>query len=290
MAFKMNGKDFASMLAIAKELGKARIYRKDFDKFGIIEVDDTEVKAAPIAEPVAEVKEEPKPEVVENKEEVKDAEIGATEEAGLEKDDMLGREYPGVNEEKAPEPEKKEEEVKAEPTPEPTPEPAPEKPKREKKTEEEKKASRAERRAKRRDKKRAEREEANKPTAEMLADAEKLQKESGYTDIWDWAVDMKKKSAEEVFELAEKLGLTWERHDVERIDRMRAVMVLRENLFPGQKRPKVRRSAWKDVPNEVIAELAKKNNVEYTETADEKITRMHMIKALKDAGIESPEA
>jgi hypothetical protein len=156
-------------------------------------------------------------------------------------------------------------------------------------SEEEKQANRAKRRAERREKKKAEKEEANKPTAEMLANAEKLQKESGYTDIWDWAVDMKKKSAEEVFELAGKLGLKWEHHDVERINRMRAVMVLRENLFPGQKRPKVRQSAWKDVPNEVIADLAKKNNVEYTVTADEKITRMHMIKALKDAGIESPE-
>lgn len=278
----MDGKEFSSMLAVAKELGKTRIYRKDFDKYGIEEVDENEVVAETVSEPAAE---EVKEVEVEEVEEVKEAEMGDTEEAGLEKDDMLGRKYPGVVGDDTPE------EVEAEVTPEtPKEEVTPEKPKRAKMSEEEKKVNRADRRAKRREKKRSEREEANKPTEEMLANATKLQKESGYTEIWDWAVDMKAKTAEEVYEIAAKLNLTWERHDVTKIDRMRAVMTLRENLFPGQKRPRVRQSAWKDVPNETIAELAKKNKVEYTETADEKITRMHMIKALKDAGIESPEA
>lgn len=277
MAFKMNGKNFPSMLSIAKELGKSRIYRKDFDKYGIVEIDDNEVeevKAGAVnTSTETEVKEEVKTRVT------------PTEDAGLDKDDMLVRKYPGVSEEEGTEggeAESKEEKSSEEEAETKTEEKASE-------SDEEKKAKRAEKRAKRREEKRKAREEANKPTPEALAKAEELQKKSGYTDIWSWAVDMKAKSAEEVYALAEELGLTWEKHETERINRMRAVMTLRQNLFPGQKRPKVRQSAWKGMTNEEIAKICEANNVEYTETSDDKITRMRMIKALKDAGINSPK-
>ena len=36
--FEMNGKQYTSMVAIAKDLGKSRIYPKDFPKFGITEI------------------------------------------------------------------------------------------------------------------------------------------------------------------------------------------------------------------------------------------------------------
>ena len=36
--FKMNGKNYKSILAIARAIGKARIYRKDFERFGITEI------------------------------------------------------------------------------------------------------------------------------------------------------------------------------------------------------------------------------------------------------------
>ena len=266
--FEMNGKKFPSMLAIAKELGKSRVYRNDFDKYGIKEVtaeEVTEVKAKPEVEAKPEVKEA---EEVKEAKEVKEVEEPTIEEVA-EKEEK----------EEAPEP------VEMDPKPEA------EKPKKESKpklSEEEKKARSAKRRAERRAKKRADREEAKKPTPEQLAAAKALQKKAGYDDIWDWAVDMKKMDAEEVIDLAKGLNLTWEAHEQPRINRMRVVMALREALFPGEKRPKVRKSAWHGIPNEEIEALAKENDLKYAKSDDPKITRMHVIKALKDAGIESP--
>lgn len=262
MAFKMNNETYPSMLAIAKELGRSRIYRKDFEKFGITEIDENEIQSAE-----AEVKAEVATTVAEPVEEVEETEIESSESQG-KASEAKNKEVEQSNTteaEKAKETENK-------------------KSNRSKMSEEEKKAKRAERRAK----KRAEREEAKKPTPEMIAKAEELQKKAGYTDIWEWAVDMKKKTAEEVFALATSLEIEWQEHKVERINRMHAVMALRKNLFPGQKRPKVRRSAWKGISNEEIARVCAENHVEYAENVDEKIVRMHMIKALKDAGIKSP--
>lgn len=256
MAFKMDGKIYKTMMEIARELGRARVKRQDFERFGIVEVDEAEIEEVKEELEVTEVKDESIEEV--------------TEEAGLDKDDILDKEYPGVAEKEAEETEEKKE--------------------RKKMTEEEKKERRAQRRKERRERKRKEREEANKPTPEMLERAKELREKAGYSDdIWEWAVDMKKKTAEEVFELAEELGLEWDRHETQRIDRMRAVMTLRENLYPGQKRPRVRKSSWSGVPNEEIAKICEQHNVSYPDTANERITRMHMIKALKEVGIESPE-
>ena len=41
--FEMNGKSYNSMMDIARDLGVKRVYHKDFDKYGIKEVDDTEL-------------------------------------------------------------------------------------------------------------------------------------------------------------------------------------------------------------------------------------------------------
>ena len=37
-AYKMNGKTYTTIMAMAKELGKARLYVKDFAKYGIVEI------------------------------------------------------------------------------------------------------------------------------------------------------------------------------------------------------------------------------------------------------------
>lgn len=52
--FTMNGKKYDSMLQIAKDLGKSRIYPKDFDKYGIVETtgqDDTQDTPVVAVEP-----------------------------------------------------------------------------------------------------------------------------------------------------------------------------------------------------------------------------------------------
>ena len=42
--YEMNGKVYGTLTAMAKELGKSRLYVKDFAKYGIREIDDEEVK------------------------------------------------------------------------------------------------------------------------------------------------------------------------------------------------------------------------------------------------------
>ncbi|QKE56538.1 hypothetical protein [Bacillus phage YungSlug] len=249
--FEMNGVTYESMLAIARELGIKRVYPKDFNKYGIVETTGQVVEAK-----VEEVKAE-EPKVEEAKVEEAPAEETKVEEAEEVSND-------------------KEEEVVAEEKP---------KAKRTKLSEEERKARRKERR----EKKRLEKEEAKKPTPEMIAKGKELQEKAGFENIWAWAVEMKQSSSEEVYKLAETLGITWEKHEVERINRMHAVQAIRENMFPGQKRPKVRKSPWKGVSNEVIEGLLKEEGIEVVKTSDDKINRMKMIKALKDAGV-TPEA
>lgn len=57
--FKMNGKQYSSMMEIARELGKSRIYPKDFEKYGIKEVvpeeETTEKKDDKVDKPVKEI-------------------------------------------------------------------------------------------------------------------------------------------------------------------------------------------------------------------------------------------
>ena len=287
MAFVMNGKTFNTMMDIARELNRARVKRTDFEKFGIVEVDSAELVEAPenVSNQAEEVVEAPKGEVKEA-EEKEVTEAPEKPEEVVEETSTDNEETPTDNEETLEEETTPAEEAgsdnSVEESEESDDETAPKKPKM---TDEEKLAKR---KAKREARKQA-KAEAKKPTPEMLEKAKELQTKSGYTDIWDWAVDMKKKSAEEVFALAESLELTWTRHETQRIDRMRAVQVIRENLFPGQKRPKVRRSAWKGISNEIILETAKAKGIDIPEIDNDKVLRMHLLKALKGIGIATPE-
>lgn len=100
--FKMNNRTYTSMMEIARELGVKRIYPRDFDKYGIVELaeDDAEAtaaepeqtKAEPEAEATAEAVadtsaeaeahvEEPKAEVEEPTEEVKSEEHKAAKKS-----------------------------------------------------------------------------------------------------------------------------------------------------------------------------------------------------------------
>lgn len=290
MAFKMNGKDFPSMLAIAKELGKSRIYRKDFEKYGIVEVDNAELEVVTTEAVKPEATKEVSAEAPKNEEVVSETKNEEPEKVEDSAEPIASENVEAPkNEEKAEESsEKKDEPSVEEPKSEEAGEEKAEKPKRSKMTEEEKAAKKAERAEKRKEKRRLAREEANKITPEMLEKAKELQTKAGYADIWEWAVDMKKKSSEEVYKLAESLGIEWNKHEVDRINRMHAVMAIRENMFPGEKRPRVRKSDWQGVPFAEIENICKVNKVEYPVTKDEKMTRVHMIRALKAAGIASP--
>lgn len=243
MAFKIEGKEgtFPTMLAVAAELGRARIYRKDFEKFGVEEVQEAViVEAQDVNETVEEAGQV---EVATPTDEIEQEEVEETptEDAGLDKDDALDK----VNLTEDPK-EPKAKKAKKEKTPK------------------------------------------AEPTEEMLAKAEELQQLIGFTEIYDWAVAMKKTKTDDVLKMAEAVGATWNVSEVERVNRMRMVMAIRELVFPGQKRPKVNRSAWRGVEFEVLVKLAEENEIAIPDFADARIKRMRLIQELKKAGIQSP--
>ena len=142
----------------------------------------------------------------------------------------------------------------------------------------------------------SEEEEAEEPaeteeeTSEEEEKAEEVAGEVEFSDMEEFIEVMKGMSGEEVIELAQSLGVTWNEHSHKGINRMRASMALREKYFPGQKRPKIEKSSWRNIPYKDLEALALQNNLTWTVTADEKINRMWVIDALKKAGIQSPAA
>lgn len=68
--FEVNGKVFPTMLAVAKELGRSRVYRGDFDKLGITEISEDEVREveAEVAMSLGIIEEESEPVAVEEPE------------------------------------------------------------------------------------------------------------------------------------------------------------------------------------------------------------------------------
>lgn len=121
-------------------------------------------------------------------------------------------------------------------------------------------------------------------------EAEEVTGEVEFSDMEEFIEVMKGMSGEEVIELAQSLGVTWNEHSHKGINRMRASMAMREKYFPGQKRPKIEKSSWRNIPYKDLEALALQNNLTWTVTADEKINRMWVIDALKKAGIQSPAA
>jgi hypothetical protein len=121
-------------------------------------------------------------------------------------------------------------------------------------------------------------------------EAEEVAGEFDFSDMEEFIEVMKGMSGEEVIELAQSLGVTWNEHSHKGINRMRASMAMREKYFPGQKRPKIEKSSWRNIPYKDLEALALQNNLTWTVTADEKINRMWVIDALKKAGIQSPVA
>lgn len=260
---------FPSMLKTAAALGKSRIRPEQLEKLGVKEmtVEEYEAFLKEGKEAEAEVVEavDGETEVVEENSE--------TEAAGLDKDDILGREYPNKAEV---------EEATTEATPEPEEEEAEEEPEAEELAEVEPVEATPEE-ENTTDEPEASNEEEVADTAEE-EDEEALSFES----IEEFVEAMKGMSGEEVIQLAVGLELEWKENTNKGINRMRASMALREHFFPGQRRPSGPKSPWKKVPYNEIEALAKVNNVQYTVTEDEKINRMWAIHALNKAGITPP--
>jgi hypothetical protein len=234
---KEDNQGFETMVGVAKHLGRSRVYPKDFERFGIVEMTKEEF------------------EKLQNQQE---AEESPTEEAGLDKDDMLEKEHPNKDKEEQEKAKKKEKaEKKKDKKKEPQPEP--------------------------------EKEEEEETQPEPGEETDGNKEDLVFTDIEEFAVVMKGMSGEEVITLAKELNLEWTENDNKGINRMRASMALREHFFPGQKRPKAPKSPWKKFEYKELEKIAKENNLTWTQTEDEKINRMWVIHALKEAEVEAPK-
>jgi hypothetical protein len=119
--------------------------------------------------------------------------------------------------------------------------------------------------------------------------AEELQKKYGYTDVNHLGAELKKMEGAAVIALAKEIGLSWNEQSHHGINRMRAAMAIRAAVFPGERRDRAPKSAWKSMSLEDIVKLCKKNKLKFRETIDDKVTRMWAIKALNDAGITPPQ-
>lgn len=255
--FMYEGREFSKLKEIAEYRGVKQVSRRDFERLGITEVEKSE-----------------QPTVVESKEE-KAAEVTENQQTEAKTSNNVETKTDKEKSEPSPEPK---EELKPEPPVEPEND---EKADAEPSTKEESKKVEPEIVAEESDGK-------QEFSEEVLNDASKLQKEMGYANIDELAADLKRRKAEDVIGLAKSLGLTWKEDSHAGINRMRAAMEIRKKVFPGERRTRAPKSGWKKVPYEVMVGLAKDNNLEFRETADEKINRMWVIKALKDANIQPP--
>lgn len=109
-----------------------------------------------------------------------------------------------------------------------------------------------------------------------------------FNDIVEFSEVMKSLGGKKIVALAKKLDLEWTEHEKLSVQTMRASIALRKHFFPGQRRPKRKKSPWKRIPYQDLKKLALENNLTWTETEDERINRMWVINALKRAGVEAP--
>lgn len=124
--------------------------------------------------------------------------------------------------------------------------------------------------------------------AKVLKRAETLRNKTGLNTIDEMSAHLKSLPSKEVIKFVKKLGVSWEEHDNQAINRMRASIALRKAMFPGERRNREPKSAWKPFTLAELEKLAKKHKLQYKKTSDERVTRMWVIKALNDAGIQPP--
>lgn len=311
--FEMNGKQYTSMMDIARELGVKRIYTKDFDKYGITETTgqtavNTDVKVDTAKTTVDEPQEV---EVVEYEipEEELDAletikQMDGWEEDGLatgnNDDDVfyaVNHEVGDVHNElffkttyrdivdgTADEDngtwmtaqEVLEEVKKAE----------------EHQQVEVKKPVKASKTTKKANKKTEKKDKEPKVDHRFTRktgkpeEIQEVQSKVSQMTIIEFNDYIKHFSLEALIQMAETAGVkTWEDIDNEPIRKMRLLMEIKGHYFPNDKTPVKPNSCWKKNTLEELLELAQEHNLTFKASNDSKIQRMWVIMALKEAGL-----
>ena len=108
--------------------------------------------------------------------------------------------------------------------------------------------------------------------------------------IIDFATAIKKFSVDKLLQLIDAVGADgmnkWETIENEPIRKMRLIMELKNNLFPGEKTPVNPPSIWRGIALDKLVELADANGVEYMKVeSNENIQRMRVIEALKNTDL-----
>lgn len=134
-------------------------------------------------------------------------------------------------------------------------------------------------------KKATNKKKAKQPTEEQLKRAKELQELTGYDTIESLWVDIEEMDEKQVVALAKQLNVTWKEDAHSGINRMRACMAIRNAMFPGQKRPKKAKSPYLGVPIAELRELAKAHNLTWRQSDNERIEKMWLVHALKEAGV-----
>lgn len=93
-------------------------------------------------------------------------------------------------------------------------------------------------------------------------------------------------SLDALTKLSKDAGLDiWDTMSSEPIRRMRLIMGLKEYYYPNEKTPVKSGSGWRKIELAKLVDLANSRKVEYKNSDDNRILRMHLVVALNKAGL-----
>lgn len=230
--FEMNGKQYTSMMDIAREIGVKRVYPRDFAKYGITETTGQSDEQA------ADQKKSNSNSNVLSITDNTQAQDGKTVESN-KKDKVDDK---ADKEKKKGEPKPKNDESKT-----------------------------------------------DKRFTRKLGTPEQVQEaldKAGKLDVVEFNNYIKHFSVSALEEIATTAGVKlWDDITNEPIRKMRLLMEIKAHYYPTQKTPVKPNSEWRKVGLDELLALAADKKLDYKQSSDEKIQRMWVIMALKEAGI-----
>lgn len=245
--FEMNGKTYTSMMDIARDLGVKRVYPRDFAKYGIVET-TAQTDDQTVDQKAADVAAPADQNVVADKADdtkVQDTKAEQKAEKAAEK-------------------------------------------KQDKKADKVDKVDKVAEEKKEEDKK-DEQPKVDKRFTRKLGTPEQVQEaldKAGKLDVVEFNNYIKHFSVSALEEIATTAGVKlWDDITNEPIRKMRLLMEIKAHYYPTQKTPVKPNSEWRKVGLDELLALAADKKLDYKQSSDEKIQRMWVIMALKDAGL-----
>lgn len=160
--------------------------------------------------------------------------------------------------------------------------------KQDKKADKSNKADKAAEEKKEEDKK-DEQPKVDKRFTRKLGTPEQVQEaldKAGKLDVVEFNNYIKHFSVSALEEIATTAGVKlWDDITNEPIRKMRLLMEIKAHYYPTQKTPVKPNSEWRKVGLDELLALAADKKLDYKQSSDEKIQRMWVIMALKDAGL-----